>query len=98
MRWGEIIRRLVLIPPTLVGVAVIVFVLLRVVPGDPIAMMIPPGASSADIDRLRAFYGLDQSIPQQFITWSGQALSGHFGRSISLHQQVFELVLAWCWV
>ena len=94
MRWGEIIRRLVLIPPTLVGVAVIVFVLLRVVPGDPIAMMIPPGASSADIDRLRAFYGLDQSIPQQFITWSGQALSGHFGRSISLHQQVFELVLA----
>ena len=94
MRWGEIIRRLVLIPPTLFGVCVIVFVLLRVVPGDPIAMMIPPGASAADIDRLRAFYGLDQSIPQQFITWLGQALSGNFGRSISLHQSVFELVLA----
>jgi len=43
---------------------------------------------------LRAFYGLDQSIPQQFITWLGQALSGDFGRSISLHQSVFELVLA----
>jgi ABC-type dipeptide/oligopeptide/nickel transport system permease component len=94
MRWGEIIRRLVLIPPTLAGVGVIVFVLLRVVPGDPIAMMIPPGASAADIERLRAFYGLDQSILQQFITWSGQALSGNFGRSISLHQRVFELVLA----
>ena len=94
MRWGEIIRRLVLIPPTLVGVGVIVFVLLRVVPGDPIAMMIPPGASPADIDRLRAFYGLDQPILQQFITWFGQALTGHFGRSISLRQNVFELVLA----
>ena len=94
MRWGEIIRRLVLIPPTLVGVAVIVFVLLRVVPGDPIAMMIPPGASSADIDRLRALYGLDQPILRQFITWLGQALSGDFGRSISVHQSVFELVLA----
>jgi peptide/nickel transport system permease protein len=94
MRWGEIIRRLVLIPPTLFGVGVIVFVLLRVVPGDPIAMMIPPGASPADIERLRAFYGLDQSIPQQFITWLGQALSGNFGRSISLHQSVIELVLA----
>jgi ABC-type dipeptide/oligopeptide/nickel transport system permease component len=94
MRWGEIIRRLVLIPPTLFGVAVIVFVLLRVVPGDPIAMMIPPGATPADIDRLRAFYGLDQSIPQQFVTWLGQALSGNFGRSISVHQSVFELVLA----
>src|SRR5882672_3801586 len=94
MRWGEIIRRLVLIPPTLVGVAVIVFVLLRVVPGDPIAMMIPPGASPVDIDRLRAFYGLDQPILQQFITWCGQALAGDFGRSISVHQSVFELVLA----
>ncbi len=94
MRWGEIIRRLVLIPPTLFGVCVIVFILLRVVPGDPIAMMIPPGASPADIDRLRAFYGLDQSILQQFITWFGQALTGNFGRSISLHQNVFELVLA----
>jgi ABC-type dipeptide/oligopeptide/nickel transport system permease component len=94
MRWGEIIRRLVLIPPTLFGVCIIVFVLLRVVPGDPIAMMIPPGASPVDIDRLRAFYGLDQPILQQFITWFGQALGGNFGRSISLHQNVFELVLA----
>ena len=94
MRWDEIIRRLVLIPPTLFGVCVIVFILLRVVPGDPIAMMIPPGASVADVERLRAFYGLDQSIPQQFITWLGQAISGDFGRSISLHRNVFELVLA----
>jgi ABC-type dipeptide/oligopeptide/nickel transport system permease component len=94
MRWGEIIRRLVLIPPTLFGVCIIVFVLLRVVPGDPIAMMIPPGATPVDINRLRAFYGLDQPILQQFITWFGQALSGNFGRSISLHQNVFELVLA----
>src|ERR1700712_932592 len=94
MRWGEMVRRLVLIPPTLGGVGAIVFVLLRVVPGDPIAMMIPPGARPADIDRLRAFYGLDRSIPEQFVTWFGQALSGNFGRSISLHQSVFELVLA----
>jgi ABC-type dipeptide/oligopeptide/nickel transport system permease component len=94
MKWGEIIRRLVLIPPTLFGVGVIVFILLRVVPGDPIAMMIPPGASPADIDRLRALYGLDQPILQQFITWFGQALGGNFGRSISLHQNVFELVQA----
>ena len=94
MRWGEMVRQLVLIPPTLVGVAAIVFVLLRIVPGDPIAMMIPPGASPADIERLRAFYGLDRSIPEQFISWFGQVFSGDFGRSISLHQNVFELVLA----
>ena len=93
MRWGEIIRRLVLVPPTLFGVAVIVFVLLRVVPGDPIAMMIPPGASEADIVRLRALYGLDQPILHQFVTWVGQVASGDFGRSISLRQSVSDLLL-----
>ncbi|MBR0842155.1 ABC transporter permease [Bradyrhizobium liaoningense] len=94
MRWGEIIRRLVLVPPTLFGVALIVFVLLRVVPGDPIAMMIPPGASEADIARLRALYGLDQPILQQFSIWLGQVGSGDFGRSISVHQGVLDLLLA----
>ena len=94
MRAGEIFKRLVLVPPTLVGVAVIVFVLLRIVPGDPIAMMIPPGASKVDIDRLRALYGLDRAIPEQFVSWFGQMLRGDFGRSISLHQSVSELVLA----
>jgi ABC-type dipeptide/oligopeptide/nickel transport system permease component len=93
MRWGEIIRRLVLVPPTLFGVAVIVFVLLRVVPGDPIAMMIPPGASQADIGRLRALYGLDQPILHQFVAWLGQVGIGDFGRSISLRQNVFDLLL-----
>jgi ABC-type dipeptide/oligopeptide/nickel transport system permease component len=94
MRWGEIIRRLVLVPPTLFGVGAIVFVLLRVVPGDPIAMMIPPGASEADIVRLRAFYGLDLPIPKQFAIWLGQVASGDFGHSISLHQGVLELLLS----
>jgi len=93
MRWGEIIRRLVLVPPTLFGVAVIVFVLLRVVPGDPIAMMVPPGASEADIGRLRALYGLDQPILQQFASWLGQVSSGDFGRSISVRQSVSALLL-----
>ena len=93
MRWGEIIRRLVLVPPTLFGVAVIVFVILRVVPGDPIAMMIPPGASQADIGRLRALYGLDQPILHQFVSWLGQVVRGDFGRSISVRQDVLDLLL-----
>ena len=46
---------------TLFGVAVVVFVVIRVAPGDPIAMMLPPGATDADIARLRALYGLDKT-------------------------------------
>ena len=56
------LRRLLWVIPTLFGVAIIVFVLLRVVPGDPIAMMIPPGAREADIANLRQLYGLDKQI------------------------------------
>ncbi|MEM9106090.1 MAG: ABC transporter permease, partial [Pseudomonadota bacterium] len=54
---------------TLFGVAVIVFFVIRVVPGNPIAMMLPPGATEADIARLEAFYGLDKPIVEQFIIW-----------------------------
>ncbi len=78
---------------TLVGVAVIVFVVIRVVPGNPIAMMLPPGATEADIARLRALYGLDKSIFEQFIIWFGNVLQGDFGTSISTRQPVLSLVL-----
>ena len=61
---------------TLLGVMVVVFVLVRVVPGDPVSMMIAPGASEADIAALRARYGLDLPIAQQFFVWFGQALHG----------------------
>ncbi|WP_168734519.1 ABC transporter permease [Ollibium composti] len=78
---------------TLVGVAVIVFVVIRVVPGNPIAMMLPPGASAADIDRLKALYGLDKSIAEQFLIWFGNVLHGDFGTSITTRQPVLSLVL-----
>ena len=87
-----LLRRLLLAVPTLIGVAVIVFVLLRVVPGNPIAMMIPPGATEADIANLRRIYGLDQSILTQFLIWAGEILRGDFGTSISLRQDVVLLI------
>jgi len=88
-----LIRRLLMAVPTLLGIAIVVFVLLRVVPGDPIAMMIPPGAHEQDIDRLRAFYGLDRPILVQLLYWFADLLQGRFGSSISLRQPVLELIL-----
>ncbi len=92
MKPHALLRRLLLAIPTLFGVALVVFVLMRVVPGDPIAMMIPPGASAGDITRLRALYGLDRSIPAQFLIWLRQAASGHFGTSITFRQDVLVLI------
>lgn len=93
MSSAHLLKRLLWALPTLFGVAVIVFVLLRVVPGDPIAMMIPPGASAADVEHLRALYGLDKPILVQFGTWLADAARGDFGTSISLRQNVMKLVL-----
>ncbi len=78
---------------TLFGVAVVVFVVIRVAPGDPIAMMLPPGAGEDDIARLRATYGLDKSLPEQFGIWLWGVLQGDFGTSISLRQDVLGIVL-----
>jgi len=93
MSAGFLLRRLVLAIPTLFGVATIAFVLLRVVPGDPIAMLTGPGASPADIQNLRVLYGLDKSILGQFWIYLGDLLRGDFGVSISLRQDVMELIL-----
>jgi ABC-type dipeptide/oligopeptide/nickel transport system permease component len=89
-----LIKRLLMAIPTLFGVAIVVFVLLRVVPGDPIAMMIPPGARAEDIENLRVLYGLDQPILVQFGHWLADMARGNFGTSISLRQSVLGLVIS----
>ncbi len=88
-----ILVRLATTAITLFGVAVIVFVVIRVVPGNPIAMMLPPGATDEDIARLTAQYGFDKSIPEQFLVWLGGVLHGDFGTSITARQPVLGLVL-----
>lgn len=86
--------RLVTTAITLIGVAVIVFFVIRIVPGNPIAMMLPPGATEADIARLTERYGLDASIPEQFLIWCQGVLQGDFGTSITTNQPVLSLVLS----
>ncbi len=87
------ITRLLATAVTLIGVAVIVFVVIRVVPGNPIAMMLPPGATEDDIQRLKVLYGFDKSIFQQFLIWGQGVLNGDFGTSITTRQPVLSLVL-----
>lgn len=88
-----VLLRLVTTAITLIGVAMIVFVVIRVVPGNPIALMLPPGATEDDIARLTALYGLDKSLPEQFLIWVQGVLQGDFGTSITARQPVLDLVL-----
>lgn len=89
----RILTRLLTTLVTLLGVSVVVFVVIRVVPGNPIAMMLPPGATAADIERLQALYGLDRSIPEQYAIWLAGVVQGDFGTSIQTRQPVLGLVL-----
>lgn len=92
MTVSDLLNRLIMAVLTLMGVAVIVFCLLRIVPGDPVAMMISPSATPADIAALRAHYGLDLGLAQQFVIWFGDVLKGDFGTSISQRRDVLELI------
>lgn len=92
MNSRRIVRRLLLSVPTLIGVGIVVFILLRVVPGNPIAMMTPPGATQQDIDQLKALYGFDKSVFQQLLIWAKNVLTGDLGTSISLRQSVTSLI------
>ncbi|MFV0382760.1 ABC transporter permease [Paracoccus sp. (in: a-proteobacteria)] len=94
MLFQTVLIRLLTTVVTLFGVAVVVFTLVRVAPGNPIAMMLPPGATEADIARLTALYGLDKSLPQQFAIWLGDVMQGDFGTSITLRQPVVGLVFS----
>ena len=86
------LQRLVMAVLTLLGVGIVVFVLLRIAPGDPVSMMISPSATPQDVATLRAHYGLDRSMAAQFGLWLADALRLDFGDSISLRRHVLELL------
>lgn len=90
---GYAFRRLISTIPTLLIVAVAVFGLMRLVPGDPALLVLGDGADAAQLAALRQQMGLDQPIPVQFVNWAGNLLQGDFGRSIVNGAEVLPLVL-----
>src|SRR5947208_183941 len=69
-------------------VLTITFALIRLAPGDAAAFLVPPTASAADVARIRAELGLDQTIVVQYARWAAALLRGDLGESFSLHQPV----------
>ncbi|WP_281285693.1 ABC transporter permease [Devosia ginsengisoli] len=73
-------------------VVTIVFLIVRVTPGDPAAIMLGPDASAADIAALRARLGLDAPLPLQYLVYVQQMLQGDLGESIFLGQPVLTAI------
>ena len=89
---GYILRRILSTIPVLLFVAVVVFLMLRLTPGDPAAVIAGDNASPDDIIMIRKSLGLDQPIYMQFAQWVGGLLTGDFGQSFFFKKQVSELV------
>jgi len=85
--------RLLLALPTLLMVAVLAFVLLRIVPGDPAILMLGEFATPEDLARVRAELGLDRSLPVQFLHWLRDVVQFDFGTSIVSGEPVATLML-----
>jgi len=90
---GYLARRLAMTIPTLLLVAIGVFALVRLIPGDPVQVMLGDAADPAQAAQLRAQLGLDQSIPLQFLHWIAKLATGDFGHSITNNLAVLPLIL-----
>lgn len=87
---GYIIRRLFSLIPVLAVVAIVVFLIIHITPGDPAAMILGEGASPEQIEELRHEMGLDQPIVTQFYLWLTNVFKGDFGDSYFLGKSVLQ--------
>jgi peptide/nickel transport system permease protein len=89
---GYLLRRLVATLPVMAVVAVVVFLLIHLSPGDPAALIAGDLATGDDIAKLRIALGLDQPLWRQFVLWLGRLATGDLGTSIFTQVPVSELL------
>ncbi|MBL8332796.1 MAG: ABC transporter permease [Rubrivivax sp.] len=85
-------RRLLSTIPVLLVVAVLVFLMLRLTPGDPAAVLAGDAATTEQIAQIRQTLGLDKSVPEQFAIWFGHMLTGDLGQSYYYKMPVTQLI------
>src|SRR3979411_1863345 len=82
------LRRLMALVPVMIGVSVIVFLFLHLIPGDPASAMLGDHATPDALVKLRTAYGLDEPWPTQYVLYVSPILQGDLGRSIRTNQPV----------
>lgn len=87
------VARLLTAIPTLILVSITVFALIRLIPGDPVTLMLGDNADQQVYDTMRRHLGLDQPIPTQMFLWFQALLHGDLGHSITTGEPVLQLVL-----
>ncbi len=87
-------RRVIQAIPILLGVSLVVFGLVHIVPGNPIDMLMPPEASPDVIAQMKAAFGFDQPLYVQYLLWLGRAMQGDFGLSVFNATPVWGMLMS----
>jgi peptide/nickel transport system permease protein len=85
-----LLRRILIALPTLLGVVVLVFLMVRLAPGDPAVLLAGEFATPETLEAIRARYGLDRSLPEQFLIYLEALLRGDLGESARSRRPVLE--------
>ncbi len=95
--WRYVVRRLFEIVPAVLILTLFMFLLMRVLPGDPLLATLAAaegegGLSEGQMDELRRQFGLDKSLPEQYVRWLGDVVSGDWGRRIIGRAQITNVI------
>lgn len=88
-----IVRRLLVLVPITLLVAIIAFILIRVARGDPAAVLVGPGATELELAQMRRQLGLERPVAVQFLVWLSGVLQGDLGRSFFLGRDVGTAII-----
>ncbi|MFI6346066.1 ABC transporter permease [Streptomyces sp. NPDC050560] len=91
---GYLIKRTLSAIPILIGVSIVVFIMIKIIPGDPVASLLGPTSTPAQRAALTARLGLDQPLPVQYCQWIWHVLQGDLGTSIAKQTPVGPLVVS----
>jgi peptide/nickel transport system permease protein len=86
------VRRLLLAIPVIIAMSIFVFLMIHLVPGDPVQTMLGFRATPENVSTVRAQLGLDRSLLAQYLTWAGGLLHGNFGQDFISHTPVSTLL------
>ncbi|MEM1361795.1 MAG: ABC transporter permease [Pseudomonadota bacterium] len=90
---GYILKRLLSAIPVLLGLSIIVFLIMAMIPGDPATAILGSFATPENVEKLNRDLGLDKGLVQRYVIWLSNMLQGDFGRSFALNRPVLDEVL-----
>ncbi|MAM61588.1 ABC transporter permease [Maritimibacter sp. UBA3975] len=88
-----ILKRLISAIPVLLGITIIVFLIMAMIPGDPATAILGSYATPENVEKLNRDLGLDKPLVVRYFIWLGNLLTGDFGRSFSLNRPVIDEIL-----